>query len=77
MGGHVTTCQYASVHLRVKGLHATVENLREASDLADADSVYSAVFQQFLCAASSHDLPSEGDESLHERHESRLVADAD
>ena len=77
MLGEFAACKYASVHLRMQGLHPAVEDFRESGDLAYAYGLHSAVLQKFTCASGGDDFPSQADEALHEIDKTALVADAD
>ena len=77
VGGQVAAREDASVHLGVQGLHAAVEDLGEARDLADADGLHAAALEEFLRAARGDDGPTQFLQPLHERHEPGLVAYAD
>ena len=72
----ITACQKTTVHLGVEGLNTAITNLREARNLADADSLNTAILQQLLGTASGDNLPAQTAKIAAEIHNTRLIANA-
>ena len=58
MVGNIPPCQEGSVDLRVKGLYASVADLRESSHVADAGHRDTCLFQHLHRSAGGKYLPS-------------------
>ena len=70
----VAACQQTTMHLGVKGLNTAIANLGEARNIADADGLYAAILEEFLCASRSDNLPAKAAQVLTELHNATLVA---
>ena len=74
MRGKVPARKDTSVHLRMQGFHPSIEYLREAGNLADADGCNAFSLEKLLRASRSYYFPSKFCQALHKRHKSGFVA---
>ena len=73
----VAAGQKGSMDFRMKSLYATVADLRETGDVADAGHRHACLFQHFHGAARRENLPSEGNQFFGELYYACLVTYAD